>query len=91
MAMLTRSVHVGRSRYSRRCYLFGDLRFCSCRVEPWPGDSRSHRNSAWAFVFPLLGTILTLVLRLFYAAAATLTRLLLCNGSYTFSAHPEMM
>jgi hypothetical protein len=34
----------------------------------------------WAFVFfSLLGTILTL----FYAAAATVMRLLLCKGSYT--------
>src|SRR3984893_5377438 len=29
-----RSVHVGRSRFSRCCHLFGALWFCSCRVEP---------------------------------------------------------
>ena len=33
-----RSVHIGRSRFSRCCYLFGALWFCSCRVEPGPGD-----------------------------------------------------
>jgi len=33
-----RSVHVGRSRFSRCCHLFGALWFCSCRVEPGPGD-----------------------------------------------------
>src|SRR5437764_548249 len=33
-----RSVHVGRSRYSRCCHLFSALWFCSCRVEPGPGD-----------------------------------------------------
>jgi hypothetical protein len=32
-----RSVHVGRSRFSRRCHLFGALWFCSWRVEPGPG------------------------------------------------------
>ena len=33
-----RSVHVGRSRFSRCCHLFIALWFCSCRVEPGPGD-----------------------------------------------------
>ena len=33
-----RSVHVGRSRFSRCCHLFGALWFCSFRVEPGPGD-----------------------------------------------------
>jgi hypothetical protein len=33
-----RSVHVGRSRFSRCCHLFGALWFCSWRVEPGPGD-----------------------------------------------------
>src|SRR5271169_4757888 len=55
-----RSVHIGRSRYSRCCHLFGALWFCSFRVEPGPGHRRSHRNSALGFVFPLLGTILFL-------------------------------
>ena len=36
----------------------------------------------WAFVFSLPGTVLILFC-LFYAAAATVVRLLLCNGSYT--------
>jgi hypothetical protein len=31
-----RSVHVGRSQFSRRCYLFGDLSF-HFRVERGPG------------------------------------------------------
>jgi hypothetical protein len=35
---LFRSVHVGRSRFSRCCHLFGALWFCSGRVEPGPGD-----------------------------------------------------
>src|SRR5437899_6366196 len=34
---LFRSVHVGRSRFSRCCHLFGALWFCSFRVEPGPG------------------------------------------------------
>jgi hypothetical protein len=32
-----RSVHVGRSRYSRCCHLFGALWLCSFRVEPGLG------------------------------------------------------
>jgi hypothetical protein len=32
-----RSVHAGRSRFSRCCHLIGALWFCSCRVEPGPG------------------------------------------------------
>ncbi len=58
--------------------------------ERGPGHRRSHRSSALAFVFSLAGTVLTLtlfcrlVLRFaLYAAAAIVTRLLLCNGSYT--------
>src|ERR1700746_3176298 len=33
-----RSVHVGRSRFSRCCHLIIALWFCSWRVEPGPGD-----------------------------------------------------
>jgi len=33
-----RSVHIGRSRFSRCCYLFGALWFCSCGLEPGRGD-----------------------------------------------------
>jgi len=40
-----RSVHVGRSRFSRCCHLIGDLSF-HLRVERGPGVRRSHRNSA---------------------------------------------
>ena len=35
---LFRSVHIGRSRYSRCCHLIIALWFYSCRVEPGPGD-----------------------------------------------------
>ena len=55
-----RSVHVGRSRFSLCCHLFVALWFCSWSVEPGPGHSRSHRNSALAFVFSLPGTVLFL-------------------------------
>ncbi len=50
---LVRSVQVGRSRFSRCCHLFIALWFRSCRVEPGPGHSRSHCNSALGFVFLL--------------------------------------
>ena len=45
-----RSVQVGRSRFSRCCYLISDLSFHS-RVERGPGHRRSHRNSALALSF----------------------------------------
>src|SRR5579863_9910977 len=35
---LFRSVHIGRSRFSRCCHLIGALWFCFLRVEPGPGD-----------------------------------------------------
>jgi len=86
-----RSVHVGRSRFSRCCHLFGALWFCSWRVEPGPGHRRSHRNSALAFVFPLPGTVLTLfclfVLRdRCHRRSAAVVQRFVC-----FSVHPEMM
>src|ERR1700692_2682491 len=55
-----RSVHIGRSRFSRCCHLFGALWFCSFRVEPGPGDSRSHRNSALGSCLFLPQNVLTL-------------------------------
>ena len=75
-----RSVHVGRSRFSRCCHLFGALWFCSLRVEPGPGHRRSHRNSALGFC---LFSSWNGFAFLFYAAAATVDLPLLCNGSYT--------
>src|SRR5579859_7889230 len=69
-----RSVHIGRSRFSRCCHLFGALWFFSWRVEPGPGHRRSHRNSALGF------RLLFLERFCFYAAAATIVLPLLCNG-----------
>jgi hypothetical protein len=77
-----RSVHVGRSRFSRCCHLINDLGFI-LPMKVGPGVRRSHRNSALAFVFSLPGTVLLCFSFLIYAAAVTATRLLLCNGSYT--------
>src|SRR5439155_22693304 len=48
-AICLRSVHVGRSRFSRCCHLLSDLWFCSCIVEPGLGDYHSHRNSFLCF------------------------------------------
>ena len=79
-----RSVHVGRSRYSRRCHLIGALWFYFLKWNPGQAINAVTGTRLWAFVFSLPGTILTLLLPLlFYAAAATVIRLLLCNGSYT--------
>jgi hypothetical protein len=78
-----RSVHIGRSRLSRCCYLIGALWFCSCGVEPGPGLDAVTGTRLWAFVFSLPGTVSTLFCVLSYAAAGSATGLQLCNGSYT--------
>src|SRR5215831_20976001 len=82
-AIVFRSVHVGRSRFSRCCHLIGDLSF-HVRVKRGPGDKRSHRNSALGFcLFPSWNDFDLVCPFCFYAAAAMVMRLLLCNGSYT--------
>ena len=78
-----RSVHIGRSRFSRCCYLFGALSF------HFKSGTRARRLTqspelgfgllSFLFLERFSGTILFL----FYAAAATVMRLLLCKGSYT--------
>jgi hypothetical protein len=79
-----RSVQVGRSQFSRCCHLFSALWFCSLRVEPGPGHRRSHRNSALGFcLFSSWNDFDFVFAVCFYAAAATVIRRLLCNGSYT--------
>jgi hypothetical protein len=78
-----RSVHVGRSRFSRCCYLFGALWFCFSEWNLGQAINAVTGTRLWAFDFSLPGTILTLFFLLFYAAAATVVRLLLCSGSYT--------
>jgi hypothetical protein len=68
-----RSVHIGCSRYSRRCCLLGALSFHR-KMERGPGQGRSRRNSAFgcgAFK-PLLN----------YAAASLRFRVL-WSGSYS--------
>ena len=78
-----RSVHVGRSQFSRCCHLISALWLCSLESRTWGQALVAVTGTRlWAFDLPLVGTILNLVLP-FYAAAATVTRLLLCNDSYT--------
>ena len=76
-------MHVGRSRFSRCCYLIGALWFCSSESNLGQAINAVTGTRLWALVFSLPGTILILFFRLFYAAVATVVRLLLCNGSYT--------
>ena len=80
-----RSVHVGRSQFSRCCYLFGDLSFHLSGRWPRPLTQSLELGfgfclfSSWNdFDFVLFGFAFC-----FYAAAATVSRLLLCNGSYS--------
>src|SRR5260221_14738347 len=61
-AIRFRSVHVGRSRYSRFCHLFVALWFRSFRVEPWARPLTQSPELGFGFVFSLTGTILIFVL-----------------------------
>ena len=50
---------------------------------PWARPLTQSPELGFGFVFSLPGTVLIFVFALFYAAAATVVRRLLCNGSYT--------
>ena len=68
-----RSVHIGCSRYSRRCRLLAALSFHR-GMERGPGQGRSRRNSTFGY-----GACNRSVLN--YAAASLRLRVL-CSGSY---------
>ena len=71
----------GRSRFSRGCHLIGALWFCSFESRTWARRLAQSPELDFGFLFFLfLGMVLFFALR-FYAAAATVIRLLLCNGS----------
>src|SRR6202795_461593 len=80
-----RSVHVGRSRFSRCCHLFGALWFCSCGVELGQAINAVTGTRLWAFVFSLPGTVLFLRGRGYGRGAAVVQRFV------HFSAHPQVM
>ena len=48
-----RSVHVGRSRFSRCCHLFGDLLF-HCRVNEVKAINAVTGTRLWLLSFPFL-------------------------------------
>src|SRR6516225_5823496 len=52
-----RSVHVGRSRFSRCCHLIGDLSFHD-RVNVGQAINAVTGTRLWLFVFSLPGTVL---------------------------------
>ena len=74
---------LGRSRFSRCCYLIGALWFCSSESNLGQAINAVTGTRLWALVFSLPGTVLIWFCLFVYAAAATVVRLLLCNGSYT--------
>ena len=49
-----RSVHIGCSRFSRCCYLFVDLWFCSCEGKLGQAINAVIGTRLWLFVFPFL-------------------------------------
>src|SRR4051812_46966262 len=77
-----RWVHVGRSRFSRCCYLIGDLSF-HLTSGTWARRLTESPELGFGFCLFSSWNDLDFVLFLVYAAAATVVRLLLCKGSYT--------
>jgi hypothetical protein len=87
-----RSVHVGRSRFSRCCHLFGALWFCSFRVEPGPGNLRSHRNSALGFcLFSSWSDFDSGFTFLFLRNCRNCHSFAIVQGRVHLSAHPQVM
>src|SRR5579872_4407171 len=79
-----RSVHVGRSRYSRCCYLISALWFSSFGVEPWARRLTQSPELGFGFCpFSSWNDFGVGFAVLFYAAAVIAIRSLLCKGSYT--------
>src|SRR5215472_10422597 len=77
-----RSVHVGRSRFSRCCHLFGDLSFHS-RVERGPRRLTQSPELGFGLLSFSSWNVFDFGFAFSYAVAATVIRLLLCNGTYT--------
>src|SRR5438270_2207971 len=80
-----RSVQVGRSRFSRCCYLFGALWPCSFRVEPGQAIDAVTGTRLWAFVFFLPGKIL------FLGGCSDCRSAAVVQWFVRFSAHPQVM
>ena len=76
-----RSVQVGRSRFSRCCYLIIDLHFYA-KDRSWARRLTQSPELGFGLLFFLfLERFWGCFAFLFYAAAALVVRLLLCNGS----------
>ena len=78
-----RSVHVGRSRFSRCCHLISDLSFHFSDGNVGLALDAVTGTRLWLLIFPSWNDFDFVLAVLFYAAAATVMGLLLCNGSYT--------
>ena len=89
-AICLRSVHVGRSRYSRCCHLFSALWFCSCRVEPKAINAVTGTR-LWAFVFSLPGTVLILLCCFVLRGCRHVHSAAVVQWFVYFSAHPQVM
>jgi hypothetical protein len=78
-----RSVHVGRSRFSRCCHLIVALMVLLFPSRTWARRLTQSPELGFGFcLFSSWNGFDFCFVFLFYAATATVVRLLLCNGSY---------
>ena len=77
-----RSVHVGRSRFSRCCHLIIALWFCFFEWNLGQAINAVTGTRLCLCLFSSWNGFDFLFCLSFYAAAATVVRLRLCNGSY---------
>ena len=76
-------MQVGRSRLSRCCHLFIALWSCCWRVNPGQAINAVTKLAFGVLSFHFLERFWGYFAFLFYATAATVIRLLLCDSSYT--------
>src|SRR5580700_3332775 len=86
-----RSVHVGRSRYSRCCHLIGALWFCSSEWNRGQAINAVTETRLWAFCCSLPGTVLTLFCLLVLCGCRHGRPVAVVQRFIHFSAHPQMM
>ena len=86
-----RSVHVGRSRYSRYCHLFIALRLCSSEWSLGQAINAVTGTRLWAFVFSLPGTILIFVLSFVLCRCRQCGSAAVVQRCVRFPAHPQVM
>ena len=85
-----RSVHVGRSRFSRCCHLINDLRFI-LRMKVGLALDAVTGTRLWRLSFLFLGTVLLCFSFLLLRGCCNCNSTAIVQGLVDFSAHPQVM